>query len=195
MGQCPPFKDTKVRIYKAGVLRIKCRWASSFPSFPFLFPSCLSRYLGWRHLARSLSHSLRFYNACIRSCRRNWGSSWKPTKLITSTDQIMASAIHQLRLGHRYLKPFLIDLPSYNSTQCQCSGSPKCQTPTSRLRAIPEQETTSRNYQRDYTARPPFHFGESDNVVGLHPHDRGSYTGVAATTGRRERGGGLVGLG
>ena len=49
------------------------------------------------------------------------GPSWKPTELITNTGQTTASAIHQLRLGHGYFKSFLTRLPSYDSTQCQCS--------------------------------------------------------------------------
>ena len=44
----------------------------------------------------------------------------KPTKL-PNTDQTTASTIHQLRLGHGYFRAFLARLPSYNSTQCQCS--------------------------------------------------------------------------
>lgn len=40
-----------------------------------------------------------------------WGPIWKPTKLITKADRTTASAIHQLRLGHGYFKPFLTRLP------------------------------------------------------------------------------------
>ena len=42
------------------------------------------------------------------------------SKLI-STKQTTASTIHQLRLGHSYFKSYLIRLPNYNSTSCQCS--------------------------------------------------------------------------
>src|SRR5258706_12665690 len=33
-----------------------------------------------------------------------------------------ASTIHQLRLGHGYFRSFLIRLPTYNTTECQCSA-------------------------------------------------------------------------
>ena len=49
-----------------------------------------------------------------------WTPTWKPTKLV-STKQTTASTIHQLRLGHGYFKSYLIRLPNYNSTSCQCS--------------------------------------------------------------------------
>ena len=49
-----------------------------------------------------------------------WVPTWKPSKLI-STMQTIASTIHQLRLGHGYFKSYLIRLPNYNSTRCQCS--------------------------------------------------------------------------
>lgn len=51
----------------------------------------------------------------------DWGPSWKTTELITNKDQTTASAIHQLRPGHGYFRPFLIRLPPYDSTQCQFS--------------------------------------------------------------------------
>ena len=49
-----------------------------------------------------------------------WVPTWKPSKLIR-TKQTTASTIHQLRLGHGYFKSYLIRLPNYNSTRCQCS--------------------------------------------------------------------------
>ena len=49
-----------------------------------------------------------------------WVPTWKPSKLI-STKRTIASTIHQLRLGHGYFKSYLIRLPNYNSTRCQCS--------------------------------------------------------------------------
>ena len=49
-----------------------------------------------------------------------WVPTWKPSKLI-SIKQTIALTIHQLRLGHGYFKSYLIRLPNYNSTRCQCS--------------------------------------------------------------------------
>ena len=49
-----------------------------------------------------------------------WVPTWKPSKLIR-TKQTTASTIHQLRLGHGYFKSYLIPLPNYNATRCQCS--------------------------------------------------------------------------
>ena len=49
-----------------------------------------------------------------------WVPTWKPTKL-PQTDQATASTIHQLRLGHGYFRSYLIRLPNYDSTRCQCS--------------------------------------------------------------------------
>src|SRR6266705_2893381 len=50
-----------------------------------------------------------------------WGPTWKPTKF-PNTDQTTASTIHQLRLGHGYFKSFLVRLPQYTSSECQCSA-------------------------------------------------------------------------
>ena len=49
-----------------------------------------------------------------------WVSTWKPTKL-PQTDQATASTNHQLHLGHGYFRSYLIRLPNYDSTRCQCS--------------------------------------------------------------------------
>ena len=49
-----------------------------------------------------------------------WGPTWKPTKL-PNTDQMTASTIHQLQLGHGYFKSYLIRLPTYDSTTFHCS--------------------------------------------------------------------------
>ena len=49
-----------------------------------------------------------------------WVPTWKPTKL-PQTDQATASTIHQLRLGHGFFRSYLIRLPNYDSTRCQCS--------------------------------------------------------------------------
>ena len=35
--------------------------------------------------------------------------------------QTTSSTIHHLRLGHGYFKSYLIRLPQYDSTRCQCS--------------------------------------------------------------------------
>ena len=91
-----------------------------------------------------------------------------------STDQTVASSIHQLRLGHGYFRSFLIRLPSYDSTQCQCSERVQS---AKHLQTIPGRKTTSRNYQRDHTALPPVHPKGGDNATGLYPDDRGRWEG------------------
>ena len=63
-----------------------------------------------------------------------WGPTWKPTKL-PKTNQMTASTIHQLRLGHGYFRSFLIRLPKYNSSRCHCSKP--VQTPKHLLLGCP----------------------------------------------------------
>ena len=75
----------------------------------------------WQQIWTTAATGKRHGYCNIAQRQRDWKSSWKPTKLITSTDQTTASTIYQLRLGHGYFKSFLIHLPSYDSTQCQCS--------------------------------------------------------------------------
>ena len=73
----------------------------------------------WQQIWTTTAKGQEYRNTAQR--QRDWGPSWKPTKLITGSDQTTASTIHQLRLGHGYFRSFLIRLPSYDSTQCQCS--------------------------------------------------------------------------
>ena len=73
----------------------------------------------WQQIWTTATKGREYCNIARR--QRDWGPNWKPTKLITSADQTTASTIHQLRLGHGYFKSFLIRLPPYESTQCQCS--------------------------------------------------------------------------
>ena len=73
----------------------------------------------WQQMWTTTAKGQEYRNTAQR--QRDWGPSWKPTKLITGSDQTTTSTIHQLRLGHGYFRSFLLRLPSYDSTQCQCS--------------------------------------------------------------------------
>ena len=72
----------------------------------------------WKHLWETIGKGQEYCS--IAQKQPLWGPSWKPTKLL-NTDQTTASTTHQLRLGHGYFRALLARLPSYNSTQCQCS--------------------------------------------------------------------------
>ena len=107
----------------------------------------------------------------ITQRQRDWGPSWKPTKLITNTNQTTVSTINQLRPGRGCLGSFLIRLPSYDSTQCQCSE---------RVQSAKHLPLGCRLYQDERQqagiTTPPFYSKGSNNVAGLHPDDRGSNT-------------------
>ena len=79
-----------------------------------------------------------------------WGPTWKPTKL-PKTNQMTASTIHQLRLGHGYFRSFLIHLPNYDSSRCHCSEP--VPTPKHLLLGCPlyREEREKAGIQRDTT--------------------------------------------
>jgi hypothetical protein len=73
----------------------------------------------WQHTWRACTTG----SAYLSIARRQplWNPTWRTTKLINTNRQTTASTIHQLRLGHGYFKSYLIRLPQYDSTKCQCS--------------------------------------------------------------------------
>ena len=56
----------------------------------------------WQQIWTTTAKGQEYRNTAQR--QRDWGPSWKPTKLITGSDQTTASTIHQLRLGNGYFR-------------------------------------------------------------------------------------------
>ena len=166
-----------------GAADLPGRYSDSFISLAYIKRQIQEASLReWQQIWTTTVKGHGYCNIARR--QRNWGSGWKPTKLITGTDQTTASTIHQLLLGHGYFKSFLIRFPAYDSTQCQCPE--RAQSVKHLLLGCKryQDERQQAGITRETTLHSPFHPEGSGNTAGLHPDDRGSNTRVAATADR-----------
>ena len=101
----------------AAALPRRCR--AAFTSIAFIKLQIWQESLrAWQQTWQDSSKGSAY---CSMSGRQSlWGPTWKPTKLL-NTDQTVASTIHQLQLGHGYFRSFLVRLPQYSSSECECS--------------------------------------------------------------------------